>query len=75
MSLDPDVSEDRYNDISDGIYECLENNLHEYLKECIRSSLYLNELREWENDEDEWMDEAKDMLWTILVRDKCDESN
>lgn len=73
MSLDPDVSEDRYNDISDSIYECLENNLDDYIKECIQSSLYLNELREWEDDEDEWRDEAKDMLWTILVRDKCDE--
>ena len=39
MSLDPDVSEDRYNDICENIYGCLEDYMDDYLKECIRSSL------------------------------------
>ena len=70
MSLDPDVSEDRYNDICENIYVCLEDYMDDYLKECIRSSLYLNELQDMEDYEDEWMDEAKDMLLEILQKDK-----
>jgi|TARA_R110000751_G_scaffold56918_11_gene121076 hypothetical protein len=70
MSLDPDVSEDRYNDICENIYGCLEDYMDDYLKECIRSSLYLNELQDMEDYEDEWMDEAKDMLLEILQKDK-----
>ena len=70
MSLDPDVSEDWYNDICENIYVCLEDYMDDYLKECIRSSLYLNELQDMEDYEDEWMDEAKDMLLEILQKDK-----
>ena len=70
MSLDPDVSEDRYNDICENIYVCLEDYMDDYLKECIRSSLYLNVLQDMEDYEDEWMDEAKDMLLEILQKDK-----
>jgi hypothetical protein len=44
--------------------------MDDYLKECIRSSLYLNELQDMEDYEDEWMDEAKDMLLEILQKDK-----
>jgi hypothetical protein len=61
--------QDRHDKIMDSMYTYIEDNLEDFLKESIRSSLYLHELNEWSDREEEYMDDAVDILLVILKKD------
>jgi len=61
--------QDRHDKIMDSMYTYIENNLEDFLKESIRSSLYLHELNEWSDREEEYMDDAVDILLVMLKKD------